>query len=73
MQEMGTSGTAGGKTTAELRDQLDQFTQIMHQKFLAGEDTEFLDYSRIDNDERLDDHWLRESNHDAEEKYFADD
>ncbi|XP_008802522.1 coiled-coil domain-containing protein 97 [Phoenix dactylifera] len=57
----------------EMQDQLEQFTHIMQQKFLAGEDTEHLDYSKIDNNERLDDHWLREANNDAEEKYFEED
>ena len=45
----------------------------MQHKFLVGEDTEYLDYSKIDNDERLDDHWNREANYDAEEKYFEKD
>lgn len=44
---------------ADMQDQMDQFTYIMHQKFLLGEDNEHLDYSKIDNDETLDDHWLR--------------
>lgn len=58
-------------SAAELQDQLEQFTHIMQQKFLSGEDS--LDYSNIDSNERLDDHWQRESNLDAEEKYFKDD
>ncbi|CAL9071529.1 unnamed protein product [Musa textilis] len=57
----------------EMHDLLEQFTHVMQQKFLAGEDTAYIDYSRIDNDERLDDHWLREANYDAEEKYFEED
>ncbi|XP_054795672.1 uncharacterized protein LOC129301342 [Prosopis cineraria] len=57
----------------EIQDRLNQFTYIMQQKFLLGEDQEHLDYSRIDNDETLDDHWQKEANVDAEEKYFADD
>ncbi|PKA46131.1 hypothetical protein AXF42_Ash015422 [Apostasia shenzhenica] len=57
----------------EMQDQLEQFTHIMQQKFLAGEDTTHFDYSIIDNDERLDDHWLREANLDAEERYFDED
>ncbi|PRQ41384.1 hypothetical protein RchiOBHm_Chr4g0446321 [Rosa chinensis] len=57
----------------ELQDLMDQFTYIMHEKFLLGEDHEYLDYSKIDNDETLDDHWQREANHDAEEKYFNED
>ncbi|CAA7406734.1 unnamed protein product [Spirodela intermedia] len=66
-------GACRAVSTVELRDQLEQFTHIMHQKFLAGEDSEYLDYSSIDNNERLDDHWLKESNQDAEERYFAED
>ncbi|TKY55515.1 hypothetical protein E2542_SST19932 [Spatholobus suberectus] len=57
----------------ELEDRMNQFTYIMQQKFLLGEDHEHLDYSKIDNDETLDDHWQREANIDAEERYFADD
>lgn len=57
----------------ELQDLMDQFTYIMQEKFLLGEDHEYLDYSKIDNDETLDDHWQREANHDAEEKYFDED
>ncbi|MCL7032841.1 hypothetical protein MKW94_020839 [Papaver nudicaule] len=60
-------------SVAELEDQMEQFTHIMQQKFLTGEDSQHLDYSKIDNDETLDDHWFREANHDAEEKYFAED
>lgn len=58
---------------AEIQDQMEQFTNIMQQKFLLGEDYDYLDYSKIDNDETLDDHWQREANHDAEEKYFSED
>ncbi|KAM7256698.1 hypothetical protein ACFE04_012439 [Oxalis oulophora] len=57
----------------EKQDMKDQFTNIMQQKFLSGEDHEHLDYSKIDNDVTLDDHWMREVNQDAEEKYFAED
>lgn len=45
----------------------------MHEKFLLGDDHEHIDYSKIDNDETLDDHWLRQANDDAEEKYFDED
>ncbi|KAF2308359.1 hypothetical protein GH714_000257 [Hevea brasiliensis] len=57
----------------EKEDMMNQFTYIMHQKFLSGEDHQHLDYSKIDDDETLDDHWLREASHDAEDKYFAED
>lgn len=39
---------------------------------MSGEDHQHLDYSKIDEDETLDDHWTREENQDAEEKYFDD-
>ncbi|GMQ04580.1 hypothetical protein CsSME_00049942 [Camellia sinensis var. sinensis] len=65
--------TEGATLSAEeMQDRMDQFTHIMQQKFLSGEDHQHLDYSKIDEDETLDDHWLREASHDAEEKYFAD-
>ncbi|XP_017230517.2 uncharacterized protein LOC108205191 [Daucus carota subsp. sativus] len=57
----------------EMQDQMDQFTHVMQQKFMSGEDHQHLDYSKIDGDESLDDHWMREANQDAEEKYFDDD
>ncbi|XP_024011006.1 coiled-coil domain-containing protein 97 isoform X2 [Eutrema salsugineum] len=57
----------------EMQDLMDQFISIMHQKFLSGEDHQHLDYTKIDNDETLDDHWLREVGLDAEEKYFGED
>ncbi|XP_075646611.1 uncharacterized protein LOC142617592 [Castanea sativa] len=53
-------------SATEMQDQMDQFTYIMQQRFLLGEDHEHLDYSKIDNDETLDDHWQREASHDAE-------
>ena len=59
-------------SSEEMQDQLEQFTYMMQQKFLSGEDTEHMDYSQIDNDEMLDDHWSREANYDAE-KYFEED
>ncbi|XP_050378301.1 LOW QUALITY PROTEIN: uncharacterized protein LOC126795516 [Argentina anserina] len=64
-------GEQANVSAEELQDLMDQFTFIMHEKFLLGEDLEYLDYSKIDNDETLDDHWQREANDDAEEKYFV--
>lgn len=58
-------------STEEMQERLDQFSYIMQEKFLLGEDN--LDYSKIDEDETLDDHWIKEANYDAEEKYFDDD
>lgn len=59
-------------STEEMEDRMDQFTHVMQQKFLAGEDDEHFNYLSIDEDETLDDHWMKEANYDAEEKYFAD-
>ncbi|KAL8497902.1 hypothetical protein ACS0TY_021302 [Phlomoides rotata] len=56
----------------EMQDRMEQLVYIMQQKFLSGEDHQHLDYSKIDEDETLDDHWMREANQDAEEKYFDD-
>ena len=58
---------------AEMEEQLDHFTYIMQQKFLSGQDREHVDYTNIDEDETLDDHWSKEANYDAEEKYFEED
>ena len=57
----------------EMEDQLEQFTSVMQEKFLSGQDSEHMDYLQIDNDEMLDDHWSREANYDAEDKYFNED
>lgn len=66
------STEATSLSAEEMQDRMDQFTTVMQQKFLAGEDHEYFDYSSIDEDVTLDDHWMREANEDAEEKYFAD-
>lgn len=66
------STEATSLSAEEMQDRMDQFTTVMQQKFLAGEDHEHFDYSSIDEDVTLDDHWMREANDDAEEKYFAD-
>jgi hypothetical protein len=52
--------------------EIQSLTDVMEQKFLSGEGTERMDYSSIDNDEMLDDHWSREADCDAE-KYFEED
>uniref|UniRef100_A0A453K1B0 CCD97-like C-terminal domain-containing protein n=1 Tax=Aegilops tauschii subsp. strangulata TaxID=200361 RepID=A0A453K1B0_AEGTS len=45
----------------------------MQEKFLSGQDSEHMDYPQIDNHEMLDDHWSREANYDAEDKYIDKD
>nr|GEV82757.1 coiled-coil domain-containing protein 97 [Tanacetum cinerariifolium] len=68
----GRSTQATSLSAEEMQDRMDQFTNVMQQKFLAGEDHEHFNYSSIDEDVTLDDHWMREANDDAEEKYFDD-
>ncbi|KAK6138167.1 hypothetical protein DH2020_028103 [Rehmannia glutinosa] len=63
---------ANSLLSEEMQDRIDQFTHIMQQKFLSGEDHQHLDYTKIDEDETLDDHWMKEASQDAEEKYFDD-
>ena len=43
----------------------------MRERFIGGHDTEFFDYSSIDNDEELDDPAIEDV--DAEERWFDDD
>lgn len=47
----------------------DAFLDIMHQKFLNGDD-KGADYAAIDNDASLD--FSREAQHDAEDAYFGE-
>ncbi|CAD6229848.1 unnamed protein product [Miscanthus lutarioriparius] len=55
-----------------IAEEIHYLTDVREQKFLSGEGTEHMDYSSIDNDEMLDDHWSREANYNAE-KYFEED
>ncbi|XP_076894567.1 uncharacterized protein LOC143546895 [Bidens hawaiensis] len=66
------SVAAASLSVDEMQDRMEQFTHVMQQKFLAGEDHQHFDYSSIDDDVTLDDHWVKEATYDAEEKYFAD-
>ncbi|KAL8053720.1 hypothetical protein ABFX02_05G091600 [Erythranthe guttata] len=70
-QLSGVEGT-DNLSTEEIEERLEQFTSVMQHKFLSGKDEQHLDYSKIDEDETLDDHWMKEANQDAEEKYFDD-
>lgn len=63
---------AAEPSVEEMQDRMEQFMHIMQQKFLSGDDHQHLDYSKIDEDVTLDDHWIKEANQDAEEKYFDD-
>ena len=55
-----------------IAGEIHYLTDVREQKFLSREGTEHMDYSSIDNDEMLDDHWSREANYKVE-KYFEED
>ncbi|KAH6557893.1 hypothetical protein KP509_1Z087900 [Ceratopteris richardii] len=57
----------------ELQSNMEDFTRIMQEKFLSGEDFDHFDYVHIDNDMALDDYWLDEISQDAEDRYFEED
>jgi hypothetical protein len=49
----------------------EEFLSIMKARFLAG-DEEGVNYDVIDKDASLDEHWAKEEQQDAEDKYFDD-
>jgi len=48
-----------------------EFLRLMKEKFLSGEDYEFIDYKEVDENEELDDYKQIES--DAHDRYFDED
>jgi len=50
-----------------------EFTRLMKERFLGGEDGAFVDYRQIDNDATLDAEWQREEDQDMEDRYFDED
>ena len=51
----------------------EDFLALMHQRFLAGDDKEYVDYAAIDKNAALDDDWAAQAEDDAQEKYFDAD
>jgi hypothetical protein len=49
---------------------MDEFRTFMEQRFLNGEDDQFVDYHHIDNDESS--QFSKWKNQDLEDAYFAD-
>lgn len=49
----------------------EEFLGIMYSNFLSGKDSEFFDYSNVDDNEEFDD--TLETDRDCEDKYFEDD
>lgn len=51
----------------------EDFLALMHQRFLSGDDHEYVDYHAIDKNVALDDDWAAQAEGDAQEKYFDAD
>ena len=56
----------------EYAQRMADFERVMRERFLAGEDEGF-DYARVDADASLDDHWAKEIERDAEDRYFDEE
>ena len=56
---------------AELEDNEDELIRIMHDRFMMGEDAQWIDYKQIDENEGLDDRVTLER--DQEEEWFDKD
>jgi hypothetical protein len=70
-KENGTSKKDKAAKREEERADMEEFLTVMKARFMDGHDTDFTDYSTIDNDAELDD--IREMSREAEEKYFDED
>lgn len=57
---------------AKRAGKVQELVKEMKARFLAGEE-EDVDYGAIDADDSLDEHWAREAQQDAEDKYFDED
>ena len=62
----------GEVLTADTQNSAD-FLALMHQRFLNGDDHEYVDYQAIDKNVTLDDDWAAQAEGDAQEKYFDAD
>lgn len=62
----------GHKLSADPQSNED-FLALMHQRFLNGDDHEYIDYHAIDKNVTLDDDWAAQADGDAQEKYFDAD
>lgn len=56
--------------TGDQSQNTEDFLALMHQRFLAGDDSEYVDYAVIDKNAMLDDDWAAQAEGDAQEKYF---
>ena len=56
----------------EYVERAEYFERVMREQFLAGGDEDF-DYAAVDGDDGLDEHWRKERDQDAEDRYFDED
>lgn len=59
-----------GDPQERMEEDYAEFVQLMQQRFLRGEDADFVDYNAVDKDDDLD--WKQEDK-DAEERWFDSD
>ncbi len=57
--------------TVDVQSLKEEFTQLMRERFLSGQDSLFFEYSRVDDDGQYDDLVIEDRDH--EEAYFDDD
>jgi hypothetical protein len=68
-----TADKHGAMFSGQQLQNSEDFLALMHQRFLAGDDKEYVDYAAIDKNAALDDDWAAQAEDDAQEKYFDAD
>lgn len=63
----------GAAPSEQQLQNTEDFLALMHQRFLGGDDVEYVDYAAIDRNATLDDDWAAQAEGDAQEKYFDAD
>lgn len=72
VQEEGASGTNGG-APYDAEEDFENFLSEMKSRFMAGKDSNFIDYTAVDADASLDEDWAAIADQDAQERYFDAD
>ena len=72
VQEEGASGSNGG-APSEAEEDFANFLSEMKSRFMAGKDSDFIDYTAVDADASLDEDWAAVADQDAQERYFDAD
>lgn len=72
VQEEGASGSNGG-APYDAEEDFEIFLSEMKSRFMAGKDSNFIDYTAVDADASLDEDWAAIADLDAQERYFDAD